>query len=945
MQKRRKYLIILAIVLTVFILASIYFVIFRKGDGARAALTDLQLSELPAKVAKEAGHTTTVTAYDGGAVMTDYNGTIHFSSTDPAATLPSDYTFKDGSKEKTMTINGWDATLKAHSYATAANKLADNGVQNAYVGVFETTATGTQNGNLFIENDHSFNGGTTSDNNYDLADFITAANIRSVDVYAWITVFGPESTIDVGGVTYETWIDPASAEHQAYINSLITHLLTNYSGLKGIVIDYIRYADAGATEKYRVYKDGGTYTDYTGNFAPANATAIISNAVASYKTTVTGFPGKELAAEVYSASDDSTYNNWVTADLGQDYALMAANLDAILPMAYHIGYHGPQWVSEVVDYVYAKTHPGSSGCDVIPHVQTYQDGKDIEWPGLGEIAAATDPIDYAKVSGLAFYSYENTSDNEWVEVKDSFDDNGTKTFSNEILFGSTGTYNLKIEDIVAVKSDEQVGIVIFDGHANGSLVLAPGSPKVYFIQNGMKSWVISPSVFYSRFKSNQIVMISDAEMNNYVLDSGEPDLHYREGTIFKRADMPEVYAVEEQKKRHIDSPSTFNSKGYSWSNVVLAEDQSVLDAHTDGSDLTGASALPNGTLVKTSSAAEIFMLESGSRRHIPSLAVFNSQFRGQDVVIISTEAMSSYPIGSDYPFRAGTIIRDYDSGSIYFIEGEKKRHFTSPMFYGGLGYGGGYATDDSAQILDLYADGNDMYQLTKYIDIIGDVRNGHTVHQTLTDLITNDKSYLVFNVGDLVNTANSASDWATFDSITGSLRANTRYYPAIGNHEVASSYFEARFGTDKWYSKDIDNIHYIILDSNTTIANPSTQYSWLSNDITHQPPTTRFTLIFYHDPSFSAGGLVDAVALFEANGVDAVFTGHTHLYARKITTSIYYFIDGGGGAPLSSCPVAGYTNCHSEYEYMRLLLDNNLLKIRVYNSSGTEIDNIDLAGV
>lgn len=657
-----------------------YFVIFRKGDGVKAALTDLQMSELPAKVAKEAGHTTTITAYDGGAVMTDYNGTVHFSATDHAittdnlpATLPSDYTFKDGTKEKAMTINGDDATLVAKDYSGLITKLKNNDIDKAYVGVFETTALNSVGkGNLFIENDFHFDGGTTiSDHPYNLTGLITEAS-TDVDVYAWITVFGPESTVDVGGVTYKTWVDPASTEHRTYINNLISHLLTNYPGLKGIVIDYIRYADAGPTEKYRVYKDGGTYTDYTGNFAPANATTIIHDAVESYKTTVAGF-GKELAAEVYSASDDSTYNNWVMADLGQDYALMAAHLDTILPMAYHIGYHGPQWVAEVVDYVCSKTHPVGSCSGVIPHVQTYQDGKDIEWPGPGEIAAATDPIDYAKVDGLAFYSYENTSNNEWVEVKDSFDDNGVKTFSNEILFGSTGTYNLKVEDVAAGKSDTQAGIVVFDGHANGSLVKTSTSPQVYFIHDGMKSWIQTISVFTSRFKWNQIVTISQTEMDNYVLDSGEPNLHYREGTIFRRYDRSEIYAVEDGQKRHIDSISTFIGKGYNWLNVILAENQDVLDAHADGADLTGASALPNGTLIKTSSGSDVFFLEDNQRRHVTSTTGLNSEFRWQDIVTVSSVTMNSYPIGEDYYYRAGTIVRDHAGSSLYFIEGKNKR--------------------------------------------------------------------------------------------------------------------------------------------------------------------------------------------------------------------------------------------------------------------------------
>jgi predicted phosphodiesterase len=516
------------------------------------------------------------------------------------------------------------------------------------------------------------------------------------------------------------------------------------------------------------------------------------------------------------------------------------------------------------------------------------------------------------------------------------------------LFGSTGTYNLKVEDVTAGKSDTQAGIVVFDGHANGSLVKTSTSPQVYFIHDGMKSWIQTISVFTSRFKWNQIVTISQTEMDNYVLDSGEPNLHYREGTIFRRYDRSEIYAVEDGQKRHIDSISTFIGKGYNWLNVILAENQDVLDAHADGADLTSASALPNGTLIKTTSGSDVFFLEDNQRRHITSTTGLNSEFRWQDIVTVSSVTMNSYPIGEDYYYRAGTIVRDHGGSSIYFVEGKNKRHFTSAMFYLGLGYSwDDYTIDDYLEILDTNASGNDMYQLPKYIDVYGDTRSDPTAHQTMVNLMTNDKPYLVLHVGDLVNDGNSASDWATFDSITGNLRANTRFYPAIGNHEIASSYYEARFGTDKWYSIDIDNIHYIILDSNTTITNPSTQYTWLHTDLDAAVAAdARFTLVYFHHPPYTKpADLADAIALFKTHGVDAVFNGHTHLYARMIDTGIYYFIDGGGGAPLSSCPIAGYTDCHAEYEYIRLLLNNNQLEVRAYNSSGTLIDTVDIAGV
>jgi len=51
---------------------------------------------LPAMAIRDAPFTFTVTARDGSAVDASYLGTVHFTSSDPGATLPADYTFTSG---------------------------------------------------------------------------------------------------------------------------------------------------------------------------------------------------------------------------------------------------------------------------------------------------------------------------------------------------------------------------------------------------------------------------------------------------------------------------------------------------------------------------------------------------------------------------------------------------------------------------------------------------------------------------------------------------------------------------------------------------------------------------------------------------------------------------------------------------------------------------------
>ncbi|MFH1749424.1 MAG: hypothetical protein ABH837_00770, partial [bacterium] len=638
LKKQHAWLIVIFTIIAILLVAWLFNSL--NDRGARAGLTSLDISSFPNKVAYGSAQTLTITAKDGEAVFEDYEGTISFSSTDSDAELPSDYTFKNNTKKKAISINGWNQELKDHEYDNVTTKLADNNVSNAYLGVYETTNVGE--GLMFCENDFAFDG-VTSDENYDLNNFITSATANSIDTYAWITIFGPEQTIDIDddGRLENTWVDPSSTEHLTFINNLADHLLTNYAGLKGIVVDYIRYADPPASNQsdgdnideaeYRVYEDSDTYTDYVGNFAPGNATTIISNVVTSIAATVHGFVDKEIAVETYSAHTDSVYNNWVKPSLGQDYALLAPNIDILVPLTYHIGWYEASWISQVVDYIYAITNPVNPNCEIWPKVQTWQENKDTNWPGPEEIRDAVEPIDYAKVGGLGFYVYDHMSDGEWVEVRDCFDDNGIKEFEFAITLKQLGDFNIQVEDSVAAISDTKENIEVFYGHTNGTLVKASGDPAIYIIDQGQKRHILSPSIFDSRFTWSKVVTITTTERDKY---PNGTNIKYPDGVLLKDTN-PNVYVLENSKKRHITSPTVFRELGYKWSNILTISCVE-LGTYTSGASLSSSTIHPNNSLLKASGNPAIYYLHENRKRHILSPAIFESQFKWDNILYVST---------------------------------------------------------------------------------------------------------------------------------------------------------------------------------------------------------------------------------------------------------------------------------------------------------------------
>ena len=176
---------------------------------------------------------------------------------------------------------------------------------------------------------------------------------------------------------------------------------------------------------------------------------------------------------------------------------------------------------------------------------------------------------------------------------------------------------------------------------------------------------------------------------------------------------------------------------------------------------------------------------------------------------------------------------------------------------------------------------------------------------------------------------------AVFDMYPTMLRQSV-LWPALGNHDTAQSanppaslpYF-AMFtlptaaqaggiasGTEKYYSFDYANIHFICLDSMTSDRSATgPMANWLRADLAST--TRQWTIAFWHHPPYSKGShnsdtesnLVQMrqnfLPILEEAGVDLVLAGHSHSYERSFLIDGHYGLsstftnamkkDGGSG--------------------------------------------------
>ena len=228
------------------------------------------------------------------------------------------------------------------------------------------------------------------------------------------------------------------------------------------------------------------------------------------------------------------------------------------------------------------------------------------------------------------------------------------------------------------------------------------------------------------------------------------------------------------------------------------------------------------------------------------------------------------------------------------------------------------------------------------IIIYGDSRTDHQTHQKIVNEIIKIKPSIVFHTGDLVEDGLNPAQWATFNEIISDLVKIAEFYPALGNHENNSPLYFDNFdlpNNERWYIVEKNNLHFIILDSNSDCSIDSEQYLWLEDDLQNINENIKFVIAIFHHPPFSTGphtedekGLRQSIVpLFEQHGIDLVFNGHDHDYERSSYNDIYYIVTGGGGAPLrDQARTSPYSQLFIKtYHFCKLSLIDNKLIIEV----------------
>ena len=240
--------------------------------------------------------------------------------------------------------------------------------------------------------------------------------------------------------------------------------------------------------------------------------------------------------------------------------------------------------------------------------------------------------------------------------------------------------------------------------------------------------------------------------------------------------------------------------------------------------------------------------------------------------------------------------------------------------------------------------------------LYGDNRTDPDAHSAVVRAMQNVPSDFLVHTGDFIEDGRVPADWQEFFKIERPLLRDRCVFACVGNHELLETagenylrYFGPSQPSRLYSSFRWGDARFFLLNGSDTFTDGA-EADWLKQELSRADSEAglswRFVVI-HHGP-WSAGPhgnnarllTGNAEALFAQHKIDAIFSGHDHIYERGSKNGMRYVVSGGGGAPLYPIkgPSSSTRKVESAYHFVEVSVTPDAVKMIVHRPTGAVLE-------
>lgn len=216
---------------------------------------------------------------------------------------------------------------------------------------------------------------------------------------------------------------------------------------------------------------------------------------------------------------------------------------------------------------------------------------------------------------------------------------------------------------------------------DGTIVQAAGSKEIWLIQDGKRRLFTSLSALLSRYNLNQVVFLSQQDLEKYPIGTSIKFPQYS----LLRNQKGAVFLFANEGLYGIPSRKIFRSIGFNPDEIIDVSSQDISGIPLRGL-ITDAFNSPVGELMQDTKTGGIYHVIGSVKHPILERAVLLSNFPSRRIKPASQELLSSYSLGDPVLFEDGTLVTSPTSPDVYVISNGQKRAIASEHAFISLGY-------------------------------------------------------------------------------------------------------------------------------------------------------------------------------------------------------------------------------------------------------------------